>query len=119
MLWHLDPTDDRPLFTQVADTVHRGVEEGDLAPGDRLPAARELAELLEVNVHTVLRGYRQLADEGLIDLRRGRGAVVLVGAERAGTARLAALAAEFVTECRRLGVSHEGAVRLVQGARVA
>ncbi|WP_374928204.1 GntR family transcriptional regulator [Kytococcus sedentarius] len=116
MLWRLDPADDRPLFTQVADAVRRALEGGDLAPGDRLPAARELADLLEVNIHTVLRGYRELADEGLLDLRRGRGAVVLAGAERAGVVRLSRLAAEFVAECRRLGVDREGALRIVREA---
>ena len=44
--------------------------------GDRLPAARDVAASLEINVHTVLRAYQLLREEGLVDLRRGRGAVV-------------------------------------------
>jgi GntR family transcriptional regulator len=56
--------------------VHLAVVRGQLVPGDRLPAARELADSLDLNVHTVLKAYQQLRDEGLIELRRGRGAVV-------------------------------------------
>lgn len=49
---------------------------GKIPVGNRLPSARDLAESLEVNVHTVLRAYQILRDEGFIDLRRGRGALV-------------------------------------------
>jgi DNA-binding transcriptional regulator YhcF (GntR family) len=52
------------------------VLEGRLATGDRLPAAKDVARSLDVNLHTVLRAYQELRDEGLVDLRRGRGAVV-------------------------------------------
>jgi GntR family transcriptional regulator len=72
-------------------------------PGERLPAARELARDLDVNMHTVLRAYATLRDEGVLDLRRGRGAVVRHdGApDRAALERLAA---ELAAEARRQGV---------------
>ena len=65
-----------PLFEQLVAGIREQVIDGSLSPGERLPAARELAESLEVNVHTVLRAYQVLRDEGFLDLRRGRGAVV-------------------------------------------
>ena len=72
------------------------------APGDRLPSAREVAAALEVNVHTVLRAYQDLRDEGLVDLRRGRGAVVT---DNAGLSpELLADIQALVAEARRLGV---------------
>jgi len=76
MLIRTDPTSDDPLFAQVAASVRADVVAGRLVAGDRLPAAREVAAALDINLHTVLRAYQDLRDEGLVDMRRGRGAVV-------------------------------------------
>lgn len=76
MLFRIDPTAPEPLFAQMAAQVRTAAIRGELVAGQRLPAARELAESLDVNLHTVLRAYQDLRDEGLIELRRGRGAVV-------------------------------------------
>lgn len=76
MLVRIDPDSDAPLFAQVASSVRADAATGRLRPGDRLPAAREVASALGVNLHTVLRAYQQLRDEGLVELRRGRGAVI-------------------------------------------
>jgi GntR family transcriptional regulator len=87
VLFRIDPTSAEPLFTQLAAQVRSAVVRGDLTPGTRLPSARDLAASLDVNLHTVLHAYQDLRDEGLIELRRGRGAVV---SER-GVADLSAL----------------------------
>jgi len=96
MLIRIDPDSTRPLFEQIAASVRGDVLAGRLRPGDRLPAAREVADAVDVNVHTALRAYQELRDEGLIDLRRGRGAVV-----SASAAPLAALADEIAALVRR------------------
>ncbi len=112
MLVRIDPGSPEPIYAQIAAAVRRNVADGVLRPGERLPAARELAAALQVNLHTVLRGYQQLRDEGVVELRRGRGAVVTEDASRiAGPA--AALRA-FVAEARRAGLSAAEAAAMVR-----
>lgn len=77
MLVRIDPSSSRPIFEQIAGSVRRQLRDGDLVVGDRLPPAKAVADTLDVNLHTVLRAYQQLREEGLVDLRRGRGAVVV------------------------------------------
>ena len=76
MLIRIDPESETPLFAQVADSVRADAASGRIRSGDRLPAARDIAAALGINVHTVLHAYQGLRDEGLVELRRGRGAVV-------------------------------------------
>ena len=76
MLVRVDPDSPVGLADQIASQVRGAVAAGRLEPGAKLPPARELAAGLEVNMHTVLRAYSTLRDEGLIDLRRGRGAQI-------------------------------------------
>lgn len=76
MLIRIDPSSGVPLFDQLAGSIRASTITGAITVGERLPSARELAASLDVNVHTVLRAYQLLRDEGLIDLRPGRGAIV-------------------------------------------
>lgn len=103
MLIRIDLDSGRPLFEQIAASVRAEVLAGRLRPGDRLPAAREVSEAIDVNVHTVLRAYQELRDEGLVDLRRGRGAVLSAAA--APLAELAEDVAALVRRAASLGVS--------------
>ncbi|GAA2785237.1 GntR family transcriptional regulator [Kitasatospora sp. CM 4170] len=112
MLLKLDLTDTRPLHEQVAGAIRRAIAEGECAPGDRLPPARELSRALGVNANTVLRGLRALRDEGVLEFRRGRGVTVAGGAD--GRAELAGRAAELVEEAARLGYSREDLVELIR-----
>ncbi|MFC4604810.1 GntR family transcriptional regulator [Rhodococcus kronopolitis] len=112
MLIRIDQSAAVPLFEQVAASVRRAIADGSAAPGERLPGARDLATSLELNVHTVLRGYQLLRDEGLIELRRGRGAVVVAGARDRG--RLQQAVRDLVAEARRLGLSTADVVPLVE-----
>ena len=114
MLIRVDPTSAVPLFDQLAASIRASAITGSVAPGERLPAARELADSLDVNVHTVLRAYQVLRDEGLIELRRGRGAIVTDRA--ADYARLSLAIAAVVDEARKLDVSPPTLTALIREA---
>ncbi|WP_194420098.1 GntR family transcriptional regulator [Microbacterium abyssi] len=103
MLIRIDADSTRPLYEQVASSVRADILAGRLVPGDRLPTAREVAEALDINLHTVLRAYQQLRDERLVDLRRGRGAAV--SASAAPLAGLAGDVTDLVRRAASLGIS--------------
>ncbi|MFD8366899.1 GntR family transcriptional regulator [Streptomyces hygroscopicus] len=117
MLFRVDPSSVVPLADQIAASVRGAIADGTVHPGERLPAARALAASLGVNVHTVLRGYQRLREEGLIELRRGRGAVV-TGGQSTGRARLLQSVQGLVEEARALGLTDEEVLALVR-ARLA
>ena len=113
MLFRIDSAASEPLFVQLASQVRLAAARGDLRAGERLPAARDLAESLDLNVHTVLRAYQDLRDEGLIDLRRGRGAVVTDRAS-ADYAGLRAALAVVAQEAKALQLSPETILALLK-----
>ncbi|NLE78056.1 MAG: GntR family transcriptional regulator [Rhodococcus sp.] len=106
MLMRVDHGSHVPLSEQIATAVRGAFLRGEVVPGQRLPSARALAESVDVNLHTVLRAYAALRDEGLIELRRGRGAVIRNDTNPARTA-LAEAAKAFVHEARRHGLDTE------------
>lgn len=114
MLIRLDPTRAMPLFEQLASSVRAAIIDGRVIGGERLPAARDLADSLGVNMHTVLRAYRVLRDEGLIELHRGRGAVVAV--RIGGHAALAGAIHDLVDEAKSHDVSEGALVALIHEA---
>ena len=76
MLWTIDPVSRLPLQEQIAGCVRRAVADGQLAVGEQLPPAAELAQALAVDRNTVLTAYRKLRDDGVLEFRRGRAARV-------------------------------------------
>lgn len=111
MLVVIDERSPEPLFRQIASQLRRAIADGKVGPGHRVPAARELAESLDVNLHTVLRAFGELRDEGLIEMRRGRGVTVL---DRKPQANLRQSAQVLAREARRQGLSNSELLKLVK-----
>lgn len=110
---NLSRESDAELHEQVAAQLRRAIAEGEAAPGERLPPAKDLAAVLGVNANTVLRALRTLRDEGLVDFRRGRG-VLVVGTPERGA--VIARAREFVEFGRRHGYARDELVAIVEAA---
>lgn len=64
------------MYLQLMDRVKHAVETGALREGDQLPTIRKLAEDLVMNPNTVIRAYRELEHEGIVELRHGSGAFI-------------------------------------------
>ena len=80
----MDPkwSEDLPIYRQLRDRVVEMILEGVLVDGDALPSVRNVAAEYRLNPLTVLKGYQELVDEGLVEKKRGRGMFVTDGARR-------------------------------------
>jgi GntR family transcriptional regulator len=72
--------DSQPIYRQLRDRVVAMILDGVLKEGDPLPSVRNVAAEYRVNPLTVLKGYQQLVDEGLVETRRGLGMFINAGA---------------------------------------
>jgi GntR family transcriptional regulator len=80
----MDPkwNEDLPIYRQLRDRVVAMILEGVLGDGDALPSVRNVAAEYRLNPLTVLKGYQELVDEGLVEKKRGRGMFVTAGAQK-------------------------------------
>jgi GntR family transcriptional regulator len=72
--------DSQPIYRQLRDRVVAMILDGVLKEGDPLPSVRNVAAEYRVNPLTVLKGYQQLVDEGLVESKRGLGMFINDGA---------------------------------------
>jgi GntR family transcriptional regulator len=72
--------DSQPIYRQLRDRVVAMILDGVLKEGDPIPSVRTVAAECRVNPLTVLKGYQELVDEGLVESRRGLGMFVNTGA---------------------------------------
>jgi GntR family transcriptional regulator len=102
---------------QLVQQVRQALRMGMLTPGDQLPKVREVAEALVINPNTVLKAYRELELEGLVEGRRGQGTFVLRSLAGPAVANLAVLRAELVAwlgRARTAGLDRDEIDALVQ-----
>ncbi|HSY52496.1 MAG TPA: GntR family transcriptional regulator [Thermoanaerobaculia bacterium] len=75
-----DWNDSQPIYRQLRDRVVAMILDGVLKEGDPLPSVRNVAAEYRVNPITVLKGYQELVDEQLVEMKRGRGMFINTGA---------------------------------------
>ncbi|MEU5806560.1 MULTISPECIES: GntR family transcriptional regulator [unclassified Streptomyces] len=96
-------------YLQIVQQTKQALRLGLLEPGDRLPTAREVVEALAINPNTVLKAYRELEREGLVEGRRGLGTFVhrTLGEGRAADGALRTELTQWLTRARRAGLEQD------------
>jgi GntR family transcriptional regulator len=107
----IDPADSSPLWEQVAGDIRRAITEGEIKPGERMPLAKDLATVLGVNRNTVLRALHQLRDEGLLDIRQGRG-ITVAGTPQRGV--VLSRAKDLVAFARKNGYRPDELIAMIE-----
>ena len=106
-----------PPYLQIAQQVRLALRMGTLRIGDQLPTVREVVAATAINPNTVLKAYRDLEREGLIEARPGQGTFVrgLPPGPPPGThARLSRSLARWVREARAAGLDNESMESLLR-----
>ncbi|MGA5810573.1 GntR family transcriptional regulator [Streptomyces cellulosae] len=100
-------------YVQIVQQTKQAIRLGLLAPGDKLPTAREVVEATAVNPNTVLKAYRELEREGLVEARRGLGTFVRrsLGAAPADSPLCAELE-DWAARARESGLEREDVAAL-------
>ncbi len=107
-------------YQQIVDQVKRALLLGTLQVGDQLPTLKEVVTKLTINPNTVLRAYRELEYEGLIETRPGVGTFVtrsLAGSALAYHAGLRLSLLDWLKEARQAGLDEESIIALFDATR--
>ncbi|MEV6318562.1 GntR family transcriptional regulator [Streptomyces sp. NPDC051776] len=100
-------------YVQIVQQTKQALRLGVLQPGDQLPTAREVVEATAVNPNTVLKAYRELEREGLVEARRGLGTFVRKALGAAPTdSPLRAELSDWAVRARAAGLEREDVAAL-------
>jgi GntR family transcriptional regulator len=108
-----------PPYLQIVQQVRQALRMGVLDVGDQLPTVREVVGATAINPNTVLKAYRDLEREGLVEARAGHGTFVLKrppGPPPGTHSRLGRSLARWVREARAAGLDAESMESLLQVA---
>ena len=106
-----------PPYLQIVQQVRQALRMGLLEAGDKLPAVREVVAATAVNPNTVLKAYRDLEREGLIEARPGHGTFVLKrppGPPPGTVSRLGRSLDRWVRQAREAGLDDESIESLLR-----
>ena len=115
----IDLDDAVPIYAQIERQIRALLGSGYWKPGDRLPSVRETAVRLEVNPLTVVKAYRHLQEEGLLETRPGSGVFAARGAQIPKAARRDAVRRtleEAIAEGLTQGLTREEIAELFDAA---
>jgi GntR family transcriptional regulator len=115
--FQLDDRSGVATYLQLAQQVRHALRLGLLEPGDKLPTAKEVVAKLAINPNTVLKAYRELELEGLVEGRPGLGTFVvrsLAGPSLASQAELRRELQSWLERARTAGLDQEDVVALVE-----
>lgn len=116
-----NPSSGVPIYVQLKEQIRHAIETGALSVGDQLPGIRTLAESLVINPNTILKVYRELEQEGVLEIRHGLGAFVIRRRRRSKTEEMRdaqQLVSEFVDNLKQIGLD-EGEIRRLFEAELA
>ncbi|AHH96273.1 GntR family transcriptional regulator [Kutzneria viridogrisea] len=108
--YRIDKRSGVATYMQIIQQTRQALRLGLLVPGDRLPTAREVVEATAVNPNTVLKAYRELEREGLVEAKRGLGTFVrrsLATAQTAPGSPLRLELAAWMDRAHHAGLSRE------------
>ncbi len=117
--FHLDSRSGVPTYLQLVQQVKQAVALGRLRPGDQLPTVKEVVAKLVINPNTVLKAYRELDLEGIVEGRRGQGtfvAATLPSPPLENHETLAKALTRWVETARRAGLDEEAITALFAAA---
>jgi GntR family transcriptional regulator len=106
-----------PPYLQIVRQVRQALRMGVLNVGDQLPTVREVVAAVAINPNTVLKAYRDLEREGLIEVRAGQGTFVRArppGPPPGTHSRLGRSLARWVREAREAGLDEESMESLLR-----
>jgi len=112
----LNYRDSRPIYEQIKDGLKKLIVSGAMAPGEKLPSVRALAQQLSINPNTIQRAYNELENEGYIYSIPGKGSFAAgdAGADETRKQELMEKVRELAAELRYLGVSEAELLALVK-----
>ena len=115
----IDSGSERPIFIQIAEQIEDSIFTGIFPEEEKIPSTNEVAVLLNINPHTVLKGMNRLVEEDIIFKRRGLGMYVKTGAvEKIRAKRKNAFYDQYVAamirEAEKLHMTKEQVIAMVE-----
>lgn len=114
----ISPVSKELLYIKIVDAIHSYVRANDLQPGDKLPSERDLAELFQTGRNSVREALRVLENQGLVEVRTGRGTFLRRQADEEGSISIELIKTNFrevqeltqilETACLRMALKRQG-----------